>query len=81
MNDSQKWLQAAAGIEQDLAYLSAALTQRDIENLRIALAVYRKNAAAGIPFPSPDDLFCIERVAAAQQGVQTEMRRSFRTAC
>ncbi|HET6934504.1 MAG TPA: hypothetical protein VFI72_06670 [Candidatus Angelobacter sp.] len=79
MNDSQKWLQAAAGIEQDLDYLRPALAQSDIQNLEIALAVYRKNAYSGVPWPNPDDLYCIQKLP--YQQVHTEMRRSHKIAC
>jgi hypothetical protein len=85
MNDNEKWLEAAAGLEQDILYLKAALQSatrraavglnRSIERLQIAIAVYRKNAAAGMRWPSPDDLFCIQ-VLSAQ--VSTDMRRQFK---
>ena len=85
MNDNEKWLEAAAGLEQDILYLKAALQsatrqaaanlRRSIERLQIAVAVYRKNAAAGMRWPSPDDLFCIN-VLSAQ--VSTGIRRQFK---
>ena len=88
MNDNQKWLEAAAGLEQDILYLKAALQtpaghhmqslQNSLESLRIALAVYKKNAAAGIPWPSPDDLFCIDILSGTQ--ISTGMRRQFKIA-
>jgi hypothetical protein len=78
MNDSQKWLEAAAGIEQDLEYLKLALAQSDINNLQIALSVYLKNAASGVPWPHPDDLYCIQ--ALPYQQVHTEMRRCYKSA-
>lgn len=90
MNDDQKWLEAAAGIEQDIFYLKAALQSaqscvaislaKDIERLQVALAVYQKNASTGVPWPSPDDLFCINLFSSPQQ-VSTAMRRDFKFAC
>lgn len=88
MNDDQKWLEAAAGIEQDIVYLRNAAAKdggllnfvNDIERLKIALAVYRRNASTGVPWPSPDDLFCIDSFSSPQQ-VSTAMRRDFKLAC
>ena len=89
MDDDQKWLEAAAGLEQDILYLEAARNgakeraasdlARDIERLRVALSIYQKNAAAGTPWPSPDDLFCINSFSSPKQ-VSTAMRRDFRLA-
>lgn len=59
MDDYQKWLAAAADIAQDIEYLRASLQKQDLQQLEIALAVYRKNAEIGVPWPSPDDLYCI----------------------
>jgi hypothetical protein len=82
MNDSQKWLEAAAGIEQDLAYLQQDLEESDLEQLKIALAMYRGNAASGVPWPSPDDLYCIEPLPYGSKTlIATETRRDFRLAC
>lgn len=81
MDDAQKWLQAAAGIEQDLEYLKFALGERDARHLRIALEVYRKNAETGVSWPNPDDLYCIQALPGSQTLVSTEMRRDFRIAC
>jgi len=82
MDDAQKWLEAAAGIEQDLEYLKLALQESDIEQLKIALAVYRKNAASGVKWPNPDDLYCINAVPYGRQMmVATEMRRDHRLVC
>jgi hypothetical protein len=88
MNDDEKWLEAAAGLEQDILYLKAALQtgtndseqslMKGIERLQTALAVYKRNAAAGIPWPSPDDLFCIRALSCAQ--VTTGIRRYFKFA-
>jgi hypothetical protein len=88
MNDNEKWLEAAVGLEQDILYLKTALQtathdakhslKTGIERLQIVLAVYKKNAAAGIPWPSPDDLFCINALSCAQ--VTTGMRRHFKFA-
>ena len=90
MDDDQKWLEAAAGIEQDILYLKAALLatrslaartlERDIKNLKMALAVYKNNAAAGVAWPSPDDLFCISALSCGPHQVATGMRRDFKTA-
>jgi hypothetical protein len=87
MNDDQKWLEAAAGIEQDIVYLRNAAAKNggllsfinDIERLKIALEVYRSNASTGVPWPSPDDLFCIDSFSSPQQ-VSTAMRRDFKLA-
>jgi hypothetical protein len=87
MNDDQKWLEAAAGIEQDIVYLRNAAAKNggllsfvnDIERLKIALAVYRRNASTGVPWPSPDDLFCIDSFSSPQE-VSTAMRRDFKLA-
>lgn len=88
MNDDEKWLEAAAGLEEDILYLKTALPttashavpdlQKSIEYLQMALAIYQKNAAAGIPWPGPDDLFCINIFSSAQ--VTTGMRRHFKFA-
>jgi hypothetical protein len=88
MDDDQKWLAAAAGIEQDILYLRTASAKgggavslaKDIERLKIALAVYKRNASTGVPWPSPDDLFCIDSFSSPQQ-VSTAMRRDFKLAC
>lgn len=90
MDDDQKWLEAAAGIEQDILYLKAALRasrnqaarglEEDIEHLKLALAVYRKNASAGVAWPSPDDLFCISSFSCGPQQFSTAMRHDFKTA-
>ena len=88
MDDDQKWLEAAAGIEQDILYLRTAAAKsggtlglaKDIERLKVALAVYRKNASTGVRWPSPDDLFCIDSFSSPQQ-VSTAMRRDFKLAC
>ena len=84
MHDQEKWLEAAAGLEQDILYLENALRAaeyqaglelaNDIERLKIAVAIYQKNAATGVRWPSPDDLFCISAACS------TNMRRDFRLA-
>ena len=62
MDDDQKWLEAAAAIEQDIIYLKAATAdakrngiplglEQEIFQLNSVLAVYRTNAANGIAFP------------------------------
>lgn len=89
MDDDQKWLEAAAGIQEDIYYLQAALKgcyandaqpgiENDIQCLTMALAVYRKNAAAGVPWPSPDDLFCIQSLPHGAQQISTATRRDFK---
>lgn len=70
MDDNQKWLEAAAAIEQDIIYLKAAMADaqrngtllglgQEILQLNVVLDVYRMNAASGVAFPNPDVLFCI----------------------
>ena len=70
MNDDQKWLEAAAAIEQDIIYLKAAMADakrngmllglgQEILQLNVVLDVYRMNAASGVGFPHSDVLFCI----------------------
>ena len=87
MDDDQKWLAAAAGIEQDIRYLKAAMRagttatlEQDIHYLRTVLAVYKKNAAKGVAWPNPDDLYCINILPFAPRQVSTAMRRDFKTA-
>jgi hypothetical protein len=73
MNDDQKWLEAAAAIEQDIIYLKAAMADakrngiplglgQEILQLNVVLDVYRMNAANGVAFPDPDVLFCISNL-------------------
>jgi len=66
MDDRQKWMEAAAGIEQDIEYL------------RVALAVYRKNAENGVPWPSPDDLYCIQTMTYGSHMQTSDMVRARR---
>jgi hypothetical protein len=91
MDDDQKWLEAAAGIEQDIGYLKAAIGSRllsgvpsglnqDIQRLKTVLSVYRKNAARGVAWPKPDDLYCIHAVPYGAQQISTATRRDFKTA-
>jgi hypothetical protein len=77
MDDDQKWLEAAAGIEQDIGY--SGLDQ-DIQRLKTVLSVYKKNAAKGVAWPKPDDLFCIDAVPYGVRQVSTATRRDFKTA-
>lgn len=78
MDDSQKWLEAAAGIEQDLEYLKSALSPEDLKHLQMALALFRQNAVADVPWPSPDDLYCIRPLRSGQQQrIAVETRRRF----
>ena len=61
MNDDQKWLEAAAALEQDILYLKAASRSsalphgldQEIGYLKVAVGVYRKNAAAGVAVAEP----------------------------
>ncbi len=70
MDDNQKWMEAAAAIEQDIIYLKAAMADakrngillslgQEILQLNVVLDVYRMNAASGVSFPHSDVLFCI----------------------
>lgn len=82
MDDHQKWLEAAAGIEQDINYLKASLSQQDLTSLQIALAVYLQNARTGVAWPRPDDLYCIETHGCESQTfIATETRPDFKLAC
>jgi hypothetical protein len=88
MNDNQKWLEAAAGLEEDILYLKSALAtttsqavpnlKRGIARLKTAVTVFRNNAAIGMRWPTRDDLFSIDIPSAAQ--FQTGRRRHFKTA-
>jgi hypothetical protein len=91
MDDDQKWLEAAAGIEQDIGYLKSAMgasllsetpsgLEQDIQSLKTVLSIYKKNAAKGVAWPKPDDLFCIHAVPYGVQQVSTATRRDFKTA-
>jgi predicted RNA-binding protein with EMAP domain len=81
MDDYQKWLEAAADIAEDIEYLRDSLQKKDIESLQIALAVYRGNAESGVPWPNPDDLYCIlTRPNGAEVRVSTQMRPDFKMA-
>jgi len=88
MTDHQKWLAAAAGLEQDIVYLKSALVtatsqaaptlKKGIEQLRLAVAVFRSNAAAGRRWPSGAELFSIDLHSSAS--MNAEMRQLCRTA-
>lgn len=67
MNDSQKWLEAAAAIEEDIQYLKGSLSERDLASLHIALGVYLNNARTGVGWPRPDDLYWIETLGTQSQ--------------
>jgi hypothetical protein len=87
MDDDQKWLEAAAAIEQDIVYLKAATAdakrngiplrlEQEVLQLNAVLAVYQTNAATGVAFPNPDDLFCISHLP---YGItKTATRRDFK---
>ncbi|HEY2363927.1 MAG TPA: hypothetical protein VGK36_22600 [Candidatus Angelobacter sp.] len=90
MDDDQKWLEAAAAIEQDIIYLKAAMADakrngillglgQEILQLNVVLDVYRMNAASGVAFPHPDVLFCISNsydAAHAAKAVQQGLKAS-----
>jgi hypothetical protein len=89
MNDDQKWLEAAAAIEQDIIYLKAAMAEskrtgiplgleQDILQLNVVLGIYRTNAADGIAFPNPDDLFCISNPSCSTAQMATATRRDYK---
>ncbi len=91
MDDDQKWLEAAAAIEQDIRYLKAAIgegrrngmpssLEREILQLKVVLGVYRKNAAHGVVFPRPDDLYCISALPHGAQAASTAVRRDYKIA-
>jgi hypothetical protein len=88
MNDDQKWLEAAIALEHDILYLKSAaragdapeLLEKEIKYLKVALAVYKKNATSGVPWPSPDDLFCIHTVPSTAPQIATSMRRDYKFA-
>jgi len=91
MDDNQKWLEAAAAIEQDISYLKAAMNdgpengvpsglKQELHHLNVVLGVYQTNAATGVAFPHPDDLFCIRAIPYGARQASTSMRRSFKTA-
>ena len=84
MDDDQKWLEAAAAIEQDIAYLKAAMAdakrngvplglEQEMLQLNAVLGVYRTNAANGVAFPQPDDLFCMGNLSC--DATKTSTRR------
>lgn len=91
MDDDQKWLEAAAAIEQDIHYLKAAMgegkgngipsgLEQEILQLKVVLGVYRKNAAHGVVFPQPDDLYCISTLPYGAQAASTAVRRGYKVA-
>lgn len=82
MDDYQKWLEAAAQIAQDIEYLGDSLQKQDLEQLRIAMALYKSNAATGVRWPNPDDLYCIRtKFQGSEVQVSTDMRYDFKLAC
>jgi hypothetical protein len=82
MDDYQKWLEAAAGIEEDIQYLKDSLNTRDLASLQTALAVYLKNAHTGVAWPRPDDLYCIQELGPeSHRVVATETRPDYKLAC
>jgi hypothetical protein len=82
MDDYQKWLEAAAQIAQDIDYLGDSLQKQDLEQLRIALALYKSNAVTGVRWPNPDDLYCIKaKFQGSEVQVSTDMRYDFKLAC
>jgi hypothetical protein len=82
MNDYQKWLEAAAGIAQDIEYLKQSLNQQDLASLQVALSVYVSNARTGVAWPKPDDLYCISTANCGSKIViETETREGHKIAC
>ena len=81
MDDFQKWLEAAAGIEEDIQYLRNSLSENDLCSLRIALDVYLKNARTGVAWPKPDDLYCIQALGCGSPVIKTGTRPDFKLAC
>lgn len=89
MDDDQKWLEAAAAIERDILYLKSAMAgtwnqsfpglAQDIQHLQLVQSIYRKNAALGVAWPNPDDLYCI-RFFFQDQLPATEIRQDFKFA-
>jgi len=91
MDDDQKWLEAAAAIEQDIHYLRTAMgegkgngipsgLEQEILQLKVVLGVYRKNATHGVVFPHPDDLYCISALPYGAQAASTAVRRDYKVA-
>jgi hypothetical protein len=91
MDNDQKWLEAAAAIEQDITYLKAAMgdgkrngipsgLDQEILHLNVVLGIYQTNAASGVAFPNPDDLFCISALPYGARQASTATRRGFKTA-
>lgn len=82
MDDYQKWLEAAAGIEEDIQYLKDSLSPRDLNSLQTALAVYLKNARTEVAWPRPDDLYCIQELGPeSHRVVATATRPDYKLAC
>jgi hypothetical protein len=84
-----KWLEAAAAIEQDIIYLKIAIAdskrsgiplglEQENPHLNAVLGIYRTNAASGVPFPHPDDLFCISNLSYGKTQMATATRRNFK---
>ncbi len=82
MDDFQKWLEAAAAIQEDIQYLKDCLSERDLAALQTALSVYMKNARTGVRWPEPDDLYCIEQFGGGPQTqITTATRTAYKLAC
>ena len=82
MNDSQKWLDAAAGIEQDIEYLKNSLSKQDMAKLQVALSVYVTNARTGVAWPKPEDLYCIHTADYGSETiVATGTREGYKITC
>jgi hypothetical protein len=89
MNDDQKWLEAAAAIEQDIIYLKTAMSdakrngiplrlEQEILQLNVVMDVFRMNAANGVAFTHPDDLFCISNLSCGAPQMATATRRDYK---
>jgi hypothetical protein len=50
--------------------------EQDVLQLNAVLGIYRTNAATGIVFPNPDDLFCISNLSYGT--IQTATRPDFK---
>lgn len=89
MDDDQKWLEAAAAIEQDITYLTAAMAdaerngiplglEEEILQLNFVLGIYKTNAASGVVFPHPDELFYVSNPPCDAAETSKEARRGLK---
>jgi len=54
--------------------------EQEILQLQVVLGVYRKNAAHGVVFPQPDDLYCISTLPHGSRAASTATRRDHKAA-